>query len=159
MRDERLRGFLTGDYSRVVGVVALVCPDRAVAEDAVQDALLATWSRDDDPDSYTAWVTTVALNKARSATRRLRAEQRAVDRLPEQRVREGDPVVHDVGRALTRLSLRQRQVVVLHYWLDLDVATTARVLGVSAGTVKTQLSRARTALAPLLSAEEADRVR
>lgn len=158
VRDDRLRAFLATDYARVVGVVALVCPSRALAEDAVQDALLATWTRGDDPDSYTAWVTTVALNRARSATRRLRAEQRAVDRLPAAPAPE-DAVVADVARALTRLSLRQRQVTVLRYWLDLDVAAIARVLGVSDGTVKTQLSRARAALAPLLACEETDRVR
>lgn len=39
----------------------------------------------------------------------------------------------------------------LRYWLDLDVAAIARVLGISDGTVKTQLSRARAALAPLLA--------
>lgn len=156
--DERLQAFLASDYARVVGVVSLVCQSRAQAEDAVQDALLATWSRGDDPDSYPAWVTTVALNRARSATRRLRAEQRAVDRLPARTPSE-DVLTADVARALTRLSLRQRQVTVLRYWLDLDVAAIARVLGVSDGTVKTQLSRARAALAPLLAAEEADRVR
>jgi DNA-directed RNA polymerase specialized sigma24 family protein len=55
VRDERLRQFLDVDYARVVGVVALICPDRAAAEDAVQEALLTTWTRGDDPDSYTAW--------------------------------------------------------------------------------------------------------
>lgn len=158
-RDDRVRTFLAADYSRVVGVVALVCPTRADAEDAVQDALLAAWNRDDDPDSYRAWVTTAALNRARSATRRLRAEQRALDRLPAvatagERADEADRT--DVARALARLSLRQRQVTVLRYWLDMDVAAIACVLGVSDGTVKTQLSRARRALAPLLAGDPRD---
>jgi DNA-directed RNA polymerase specialized sigma24 family protein len=39
------------------------------------------------------------------------------------------------------------------------VATIARVLGVADGTVKTQLSRARAALQPLLALEETDHVR
>lgn len=158
MRDEQLRRFLATDYARVVGIVALVCPDRATAEDAVQDALLVTWSRADDPDSYTAWVTTVALNRARSASRRLRAEARAVDRLDAWTPSSEETLRADVALALARLSLRQRQVTVLRYWLDLDVAAIARVLGISDGTVKTQLSRARAALAPLLDPEEAQHV-
>jgi RNA polymerase sigma factor (sigma-70 family) len=159
VRDDRLRHFLLTDYARVVGVVALVCPDRAAAEDAVQDALLTTWSRSVEPDSYTAWVTTVALNKARSSTRRLRAEQRAVDRIEASPGTPEETARTDVARALVRLSVRQRQVTVLRYWLDLDVGSIARVLGISEGTVKTQLSRARSALAPLLALEEADHAR
>jgi RNA polymerase sigma-70 factor (ECF subfamily) len=158
MRDERVRQFLATDYARVVGVVALVCRDRAAAEDAVQEAVLTTWRRDDDPASYTAWVTTVALNKARSTGRRRSAEERAVSRLPTDVAAHDAHARADVARALAALSLRQRQVTVLRYWLDLDVLGIARVLGISEGTVKTQLSRARAALAPLLSLEEADHV-
>jgi RNA polymerase sigma factor (sigma-70 family) len=62
----------------------------------------------------------------------------------------------DVGRAVSGLPLRQRQAVVLHYYLDLDVAETARTLGVSPGTVKTALHRARRTLAGRL--READEV-
>lgn len=104
-------------------------------------------------------MTTVALNKARSATRRLRAEQRAVDRIALPPSTSEETARTDVARALAQLSVRQRQVTVLRYWLDLDLATIARVLGVSEGTVKTQLSRARSHLAPLLALEEADHAR
>jgi DNA-directed RNA polymerase specialized sigma24 family protein len=44
-------------------------------------------------------------------------------------------------------------VIVLHYLLDLSVEQVATELGVPPGTVKSRLSRARTALAPLLSEE------
>jgi RNA polymerase sigma-70 factor (ECF subfamily) len=159
MRDERVRQFLATDYSRVVGVVSLVC-DRGTAEDAVQEAVLTTWRRADDSLDYTAWVTAVALNKARSSRRRRAAEQRAFARLPEPvTTGHADSTSADVARALSQLSVRQRQVTVLRYWLDLDVAGIARVLGVSDGTVKTQLARARAALAPLLRLEETDHAR
>ena len=53
-RDEAVRRFLHADYARVVRVVSVVCTSRAEAEDAVQDALVATWARRDDPSNYAA---------------------------------------------------------------------------------------------------------
>jgi len=60
----------------------------------------------------------------------------------------GDRV--DAMRALASLPRRQRQVTVLHYYLDLGVAEMAATLGVHEGTVKTSLHRARRALAATL---------
>jgi RNA polymerase sigma factor (sigma-70 family) len=48
--------------------------------------------------------------------------------------------------ALRRLPARQREVIVLRVFLDLDIDTTARQLGIAPGTVRAHLSRAMTAL-------------
>jgi RNA polymerase sigma factor (sigma-70 family) len=48
--------------------------------------------------------------------------------------------------ALRRLPARQREVIVLRVFLDLDVGTTAEELGIAPGTVRAHLSRAVTAL-------------
>ena len=57
--------------------------------------------------------------------------------------------------ALATLAPRQRAVVVLRHWLDLDVAETARVLGCTTGTVKSQnakaLDRLRSTLEPAIT--------
>jgi RNA polymerase sigma factor (sigma-70 family) len=58
-----------------------------------------------------------------------------------------------VRDALARLSPRQREVTVLYFFLDLPVATIAAELGISVGTVKSMLARARTALGAILVAE------
>jgi RNA polymerase sigma-70 factor (ECF subfamily) len=52
--------------------------------------------------------------------------------------------------ALQRLPKPQRQVIALHYLLDMSVADIAASIDVPAGTVKARLSRARTTLAGLL---------
>jgi DNA-binding CsgD family transcriptional regulator len=54
----------------------------------------------------------------------------------------------DIGQlaALRRLPARQREVIVLRVFLDLDIDTTARQLGIAPGTVRAHLSRAMTAL-------------
>ena len=56
----------------------------------------------------------------------------------------------DLRRALDALPRRQRETTVLRYYLDLDVSEIAFTLGVTEGTVKTSLHRARTALAHAL---------
>ena len=59
-----------------------------------------------------------------------------------------------IWRGLDRLGRRQRAVVVLRYYEDLDLATIADTLGISIGTVKSQLSRALTNLRDLLGGDE-----
>jgi len=162
-----LAGFIRTSYPRIVGTVALVCGSRAVAEDAVQEALTRAWERTErgaDIESLPAWVTTVALNVARSGFRRLLAEQRARRRMVSEREPAGDlggeTMDFEVQRALAGLPRRQREMTVLRYYGGLDVAEIARALGVSTGTVKTQLHRARQSLAVALGSnfEEVDGV-
>jgi RNA polymerase sigma-70 factor (ECF subfamily) len=62
----------------------------------------------------------------------------------------------DVIDALRSLPIEQREVVALHHLADLPVADIAQELGVPTGTVKSQLSRGREALATALSTKEVD---
>ena len=113
-----------------------------------------------------AWVTRTALNKARTKGRRLGAERRAYERAEGLRrapaPAEEPPLDDSVTEALRRLPARQREIVVLHYLLDMSVADVAGALGVAEGAVKTQLYRARATLHSRLSGEapveEADHV-
>lgn len=97
------------------------------------------------------------MNLSRSGLRRLRAELRARERLvaapSEPGTAQADARV-DLGRALAALPRRQREATVLRYHLGMDVAEIADALGVSEGTVKTSLHRARRALAAALGVEE-----
>ncbi|MGI8516877.1 MAG: RNA polymerase sigma factor [Acidimicrobiia bacterium] len=56
----------------------------------------------------------------------------------------------EVARAVSALSTQQRAVVFLTYWDDLDVEAVAELLGVTAGTVRKQLARARAHLREVL---------
>jgi RNA polymerase sigma-70 factor (ECF subfamily) len=158
-----LREFLHTSYPRLVAAVALAGGSRAAAEDAVQEALLRAWERSDrgeQVESLDAWVATVALNLSRSALRRLRSERRAKARLrasgwAEDHALSTDRAV-DVDRALAGLPRRQREAVVLRYYLQMDTREVATVLRVSEGTVKSTLSRARTALAAALGTDESE---
>jgi RNA polymerase sigma-70 factor (ECF subfamily) len=156
-----LREFLHTRYPHVVAAVALACGSRPAAEDAVQEALLRAWERSEkgeDVGSMNAWVTTVAMNLARSGLRRLRSERRAKARLRGSAWADdhapGAERAVDVERALSVLPRRQREAIVLRYFLQLDTHETAAVLKVSEGTVKSSLARARGALAGALGLEE-----
>jgi RNA polymerase sigma factor (sigma-70 family) len=146
-----------------VAAVALVAGSHEAAEDAVQEALVRAWERPETSErieSLPAWVTRVALNFSKSRLRRVRAEVRAIQRLgsrPERGSQDSGSRT-DIERALQRISRRQREVTVLRYYLGMDVREIAETLGVSEGTVKTQLLRARRSLAPLLGEEDAEEV-
>ncbi len=157
---EELASFYANDYTRHVAVVALVCGDVERAREAVDEAVARAVDQHRKGvtiERLGAWIRTVAINVARSQARRRRAENRAHERI--LRVvsdRSGEPDLEraiDVGRALDQLPERQREVAVLHYLCDLPVDDVADALGVSAGTVKTSLYRARAALATLLDPE------
>lgn len=131
---------------------------RQAAEDAVAEALARAWERTERGDmieNVAAWVTTVGTNLARSRWRRMLAERRATERLVALSPETPDEVV-DLRAALAALPRRQREVTVLRYLLGHDVREVAGILGVSEGTVKTSLHRARAALARALGEKEDD---
>jgi RNA polymerase sigma-70 factor (ECF subfamily) len=157
-----VRDLYASCYRRLVGVVALAAGSQAEAEECVQEAfirLLRKWStvsRYEDPEGWTRMVAFRLLsNRRRKARNGMLALFRHGEPAPAAGP-TGDQI--DIARALAQLPLGQRQVVVLYHLVDLDVAGVAAALGVSAGTVKSRLSRARQALAPLLR-EEAPHVR
>jgi RNA polymerase sigma-70 factor (ECF subfamily) len=152
-----LREFLHTSYPRLVAAVALVCGSRPAAEDAVQEALLRAWEQSEkgqEIQSLEAWVTTVAMNLSRSGLRRMRSERRARSRLHTPGLEEPSADRVDVERALSSLPRRQREAVVLRYYLQLDTREVASTLGVEEGTVKSTLFRARAALALALGVEQ-----
>jgi len=154
---DAVRSFVQDEYGKVVGAVTMAVGSRDLAEDAVQDALVKVLRDDHRPDRMAAWVTVVAINEARQVMRRRGAETRAIERtVPSPPT---DPFHEvEIGGALrekvSALPERQRDVVLLHYFLDMSVAEAANALGVDPGTVKTHLHRARAALADVIGEED-----
>ncbi len=160
MDETELRQFLREDYPRLVGAVALVTGDLATAEDAVQEAVARAWERTERGQPIAAldrWVAAVAMNLSRSRLRHLRVERRARHLLVQPAsVEAPNADAVDVRSALQDLPHRQREVVVLRYYLDLDTAQVAEAMGTSAGTVKSQLAKARRHLADVLAIPDGD---
>ena len=124
--------------------------DVQAAEDLVAEAFARAWaawrsvSRHPAPR---AWVVRTALNTRVSWWRRRHREVALgqADGLADAPGR-GDPADSQLMAAVVRLPLRQRQVVGLRLFLDLDTARTAEVLGIAPGTVTAHLTRAIAAL-------------
>jgi RNA polymerase sigma-70 factor (ECF subfamily) len=156
--EQDVRDLYEGAYARLVSVLAVAAGNRTDAEDVVQEAfvrLLRHWSavsRYDDPE---AWVRQVAFRLLSNRLRKTRNGVRAVLRLGRPMDADGPTGDRlDIAVALQALPLAQRQVLVLHHLVGLDVAAVAAALGLPVGTVKSRLSRGRSALAPLLTEEQ-----
>jgi RNA polymerase sigma-70 factor (ECF subfamily) len=122
------------------------------APDVVSDAVLRclasnrwTTVRDARPYLYRA-VLNQARQSHRSAMRRAALDARVVP----TSVVDSPEVRPEILEAVARLSLRQRAVVVLTYWEDLDPAQVAERLQISDGSVRRHLARARARLREVL---------
>jgi RNA polymerase sigma-70 factor, ECF subfamily len=126
--------------------------DWALAEDLLQTALTKTylsWHRISDRGAVESYVRTTLATTATSWWRRRWHGERAADVLPERPVRDRSAEVDDrdaLWQLVRRLPPRQRAVLVLRFYEDWSEADTARALGISVGTVKSQASRALAAL-------------
>lgn len=159
MRDE-----VAAMYARscpgLVGLLSAIGGSRSDAEEIAQEAyvrLLLRWSKVrtyDDPD---AWVRTVAVRILISRHRRAKVASMGLGRLAGQPTQDFPELTVDavaISAALRALPIGQRAVVILHHVVDLSVDQVAHELHLPVGTVKSRLSRARAALAPLLRETE-----
>lgn len=128
---------------RVFHTVFLLCGDRALAQDATQEAFARAferWGRLRDRPWVGGWVTSTAVNAARRTLRR-----RPSPRPTRQNEPDLDEAL-DLWRSVRALPLRQQQAVILRYRLDLPVEQVAAAMGCDAGTVRNHLARARAKL-------------
>ena len=121
--------------------------DRQAAEDLVAEAFARAWARWRTVSRHPApqaWVVRTALNARVSWWRRRRREITFPEPAAEVPADGGldSAVDRELMAVLLRLPARQRQVVALRLFLDLDTAATAETLGIAPGTVTAHLARA-----------------
>jgi RNA polymerase sigma-70 factor (sigma-E family) len=160
-RDALIGRLFDEHYPGLCRLAALLLGDRAAAEEAVQEAFLRTyagWWRIRRPEQARWYLRRAVVNQCRSRQRRRVSEDRG-NRVVHASERDSAAARDEPGRrtealviadAVRALPPRQREAVVLRYFEDLSEADIATVLGCSEGTVKSQLSKARTTLARLL---------
>jgi len=142
-------------HLELVRLAAMVAGDLAVAEDVVQDVYERLHRRPpvlrDDAASL-AYARASVLNGCRTAYRQAAARRRHAAILLESTEAVPDTAAAAADRgvlvaALRELPRRQREVLVLHYYCDLDVAEIAAMLRIGRSTVRSTMSRGLAALA------------
>lgn len=153
---------------RLLRTATLILQDSHLAEDALQETLLAGIQyahRFDGKAPFDAWLYRILVNKCRTLQRSPRWRRW----LPLSDVASNPTLLHDTGSAqredhrikaaltsldlqdaLRKLSIEDRTVLVLHYYEDRPIAEIASILDVRVGTVKSRLHRSRRRLAALL---------
>ena len=145
-------------YRSLVKLASLLIDDRATCEEVVQDAFVAVFrsgARVRDTHRLPAYLRSAVLNGARSHLRKrdVRTRLRVV-RTDDAASAEASAIVDDDRHAmlvaLRSLPDRQRDVLVLRFYLDLSESEIAETLGIGTGTVKTHTRRGLATLAQQL---------
>jgi RNA polymerase sigma-70 factor (ECF subfamily) len=149
--------FFRAEHPKLVALAWAMTGDAETAGELAQEALLRAyrdWSKVGDYENPGGWVRRVVVNLATDRHRRRRSEEAALARVrPQESAALLDPATDHWWRAVRALPDGQRAAVALHYLEDVSVADVAATLGVSEGTIKTQLARARQTLARTLAPE------
>jgi RNA polymerase sigma-70 factor (sigma-E family) len=164
VRDDTAAGSVTELYQanalRLVRLAHVLIGDRGTAEDIVQDAftgLYWRWEQLRNPDKALPYVRSAVLNSCRSALRRSRPAE-FLGELPEfglvlasaEAVVLSEEQRRAVMTALRSLPSRQREVLVLRFYLDLTETEIAMQMGIGKSSVRSAQHRALTALGLML---------
>lgn len=144
-------------YWPLVRSLTVICGDREMAADCVQDAFVKAYTRWRKISQYEqplAWVRRVAINKMKDHGRKKVRGERAMARLgPDEPFFMAEPAPIELTAVLDQLPQQQRIAAALFYVEELSVAEIAETMNLSAGAVKYHLhaarDRLRTVLAPL----------
>lgn len=145
----------------LVNLAYRFCRDRGRAEEMAQEAFLRAfrslknWRQE---ATFSTWLFALATNSYCSELRRIPAKTVGIDEIAEpkdHRAFDGGLEEEDRDRAVRRpvftLPSKYREVLILFYFHEMDVPTTARSPGLSEGTIKARLSRGRKMLRSKLS--------
>src|SRR5579859_1184903 len=141
-------------------LAVVLLQDRTEAEDAVQEAAIKAWSKlgqlRGDRERLGPWFLSVVANECRMSRRR---PWWSVLRIGDARgggAADDDRAVSqlDLQRAIRRLHADDRLALFTHFYLDLSLEESARVMGVSLGAAKSRIYRAARRLRPGVALEE-----
>jgi RNA polymerase sigma-70 factor (sigma-E family) len=156
--------YVEGRRMALRGTAYLLCGDWHSADDLTQTALTRlylVWRRIDRIRSVDAYARQVLVRAFLDERRRPWRRERSSADLPDAPAADDLPAAVDerlwLEATLRRLPARQRAVLVLRYWCDLDVRATAEALGISEGTVKSASARGLATVRQALQSPEPQR--
>ena len=144
----------------LIRLAIIMLGDRAAAEDVVQDAFLGLyrhWAGLSDPANALTYVRSAVLNRCRNELRqRARPGRQELVSGAGESAEAAVLIGEEHQRVLAAIRLlpgRQREALVLRFYLDMSEEEAARVMGISRGTVKSATHRAVAALGRMLKEE------
>ncbi len=145
-------------YRSLVRLAMLLVRDVATAEEVVQDSFVAmhgAWRRLRDNEKALSYLRQSVVNRSRSVLRhRVVVDRNAPKPPPDMPSAEHGALAllerSAVIEALRGLPGRQREALVLRYYLDLPEAQIASTMGISKGTVRSHVARAIASLRAVL---------
>jgi RNA polymerase sigma-70 factor (sigma-E family) len=148
-------------HLELVRLALVMTGDLATAEDVVQDAferLHQRWPRLRQPEHGLAYVRSSVLNGCRSVHRRSAVARKHVPELARAAADAGPEEASadrsQLATALRSLPSRQREVLVLRYYLDLDVAEIASTMRIAPSAVRSNCSRGLATLGRALGRDD-----
>ena len=164
MQTELVEAALAGDidsfgrlarlyYPSMAAIAYAILADHQLAEDAAQEAFaraLTNLSKLRKPDRFAPWLAQICRNIAKDM---VAAEARPInpqDLSPDPDSSRPNDDVHVVRRAIEKLSVSAREVIVLRYYNGLSYEEISSVLGISKPTINGRLTRAKRKIAKYL---------
>ncbi|GAA0715408.1 sigma-70 family RNA polymerase sigma factor [Dactylosporangium roseum] len=156
-REVALARLFDANHTQLLRLAVLLGAE-SEAEDIVSEAfyeLYRRWRRLRSHDAALSYLRAVVCNLVRMRVRRLQVARKHAEQVIESvGSAEAEVLLRDDQRALVeaikRLPTRQREALVLRYWLDLRESEIAAAMGISAGAVKSHTSRGMATLSRLL---------
>jgi RNA polymerase sigma factor (sigma-70 family) len=157
--DQAITAIYDTEYRSLVRLAAVLVGDVGIAEEVVQDSFVAmygAWSRLRDRDKALAYLRQRVINRSRSALRHgMVADGNAPAPKPGiiPSAEQGtitQPERSAVISAMHALSPRQREALMLRFYLDLAERQAASAMGISLGAANYHTARARAALLSVL---------
>lgn len=151
--------------SGLLGFLQARLSNRQLAEEVLQDTMLAAWNNADKfrgDSSVKTWLLVIARNRAINTQRRQRPQLVDVEAVYDLASTDTGPfeaVAREFDRSAVRDALKhlkpeQREILVLFFFQHLSGPEIAEVLEISSGTVKSRLHRAKEALKRVMMMHE-----
>ncbi|MDA3625590.1 SigE family RNA polymerase sigma factor [Saccharopolyspora sp. WRP15-2] len=158
-RESAMVRLFDGHHTQLLRLAVLLGAEQD-AEDIVAEAfcqLHRGWYRLRDPEAGPRYLRSVVVNLVRMRIRHLKVLRKHIDvQEPSIESAEATALLHEDQRrvvdALNSLPARQREALVLRYWLDLKESEIAEAMGISKGAVKSHTSRGMQALSRAMGA-------
>ena len=150
-RDRQFSEYMQARQPSLLRTAYLLTGDRHTAEDLVQTALAKlylSWDKVQRQEVLDGYVRRILVNEHNSLWRRAWKKRESTTAELPDRPADPDSPSHDADlwAFVQTLPRKQRAAIVLRYYEELSEAETAEILGVSVGTVKSQTSRALSAM-------------